>query len=1192
MNKTKRRFLSILLSLALMLGLMSGMTLTAYADNYDWEWNEDKHFTEDAEYNLFVMTDKSIQVTIDEGKTVLLNEGIQVSGTLIVKGKGKLIVKGSDGDYEGDGGNTGFFGNLLVDGPEVTITGGNGADASDPSEDSPEDGGHGGEGLLGNVIVKSGSISVTGGQGGHGNQYSNNGGNGISGSLIMNGGSATVNGGKGGWGWNDGSYSILNNVIVRSGSAVLTGGNWGNAVLGRITGDAEESEDNSDWKAVSGNESDERYVKVTGNVPVIKYPLWVSGVQVTNYNQDDVLDDDPVNCGKVSYTPAAGTTPAALTLNNANITKGYPDTLEESGIYYNGADALEIVLAEGSDNIIAKSEGDFKYCGIYSADTNAAVTISGTGKLTAKGSDNGIKATNNLTINGGNVSAIGAGSGINAANDVTIKGGTVNATATYDGGSHGIIGRKNVTIEGGDVTAYATGSESDGIKAYEGIVNISGGNVIASGKTQAIVGNLKNSIAGIGWTNTEGTEGQAEIAVNTTGQTLSYKKVQFTAVAVHTHNFTYSVRGATITATCNADGCTLDDGTEQHKHAVTLTIVKPTLTTYGQTGEGISTSATLTGLTDFNTATGLNVQASSIIYWNAKIQDGEYKTDGDQPLTAAPTSVGNYLAKITVNNCIASVGYTIAKADPTANAPTGLTATYGQTLADVTLTNPTGNTAGTWAWAVATTTSVGDVGSNKFKANFTPTDTTNYNSKNNVDVTVTVGKADNPATVTDTASVIEGGNTFDLAANVTKNGAAGDVSYEISGEANGCSLNGSVLTSGNTTGTVTVNVTVAADANYNALAATPITVTINEKQTQTITADDVTVTFGDTGKSITATTDGGGDLSYAVKSGDAVTVDASTGALTIVKAGNAVITVTAAETATYAQATKDVNITVNQVNSSGKVTAVSGLVYDGTAKALVDSNVHGGIFMYRLGTDGEWTEDIPEAADFGTYTVYYYIKGDGNHKDNGSETEPMGSVDVTIKCPYSNEWVDGKWYNKNGSQTYKPLGDWKKDGKDWMYVDTSGWYPKNRWQKIDFKWYFFDKEGHMLKDAYQKDASGKIWYIGKNGAWDEKAAVIGWKQDSKGWWFGLYGKDYLKNTWKMINGNWYYFKADGYVAQNEFVNGWWCNKNGVQRDPVKYSWHKTSKGWWYGVSGGWYAKNATYTIDGKSYTFDKMGYQK
>ena len=41
-----------------------------------------------------------------------------------------------------------------------------------------------------------------------------------------------------------------------------------------------------------------------------------------------------------------------------------------------------------------------------------------------------------------------------------------------------------------------------------------------------------------------------------------------------------------------------------------------------------------------------------------------------------------------------------------------------------------------------------------------------------------------------------------------------------------------------------------------------------------------------------------------------MTEDAS-GNLTIAKAGSAVITVTAAETATYAQATKDVTVTVN-----------------------------------------------------------------------------------------------------------------------------------------------------------------------------------------------------------------------------------------------------------------------------------------
>ena len=100
----------------------------------------------------------------------------------------------------------------------------------------------------------------------------------------------------------------------------------------------------------------------------------------------------------------------------------------------------------------------------------------------------------------------------------------------------------------------------------------------------------------------------------------------------------------------------------------------------------------------------------------------------------------------------------------------------------------------------------------------------------------------------------------------------------------------------------------------------------------------------------------------------------------------------------------------------------------------------------------------------------------------------------------------------------------------------------------------------------------------------------GWKQNKTGWWYSLEGRSYLFDTWKKVDGRWYYFKADGYAAANEFVRGWWCNSNCVQNDPVKYSWHKNSRGWWYGVTGGWYAKNATYIIDGVAYTFDKDGY--
>ena len=186
---------------------------------------------------------------------------------------------------------------------------------------------------------------------------------------------------------------------------------------------------------------------------------------------------------------------------------------------------------------------------------------------------------------------------------------------------------------------------------------------------------------------------------------------------------------------------------------------------------------------------------------------------------------------------------------------------------------------------------------------------------------------------------------------------------------------------------------------------------------------------------------------------------------------------------------------------------------------------------------------------------------------------------------YKGEWINGKWYNVDGTQTYAGTASWHKSSKGWWYGDDLGWYAKNRWQKIDGYWYYFDKQGYMEQNAYREG-----YYLQANGAWDGKAKAIGWKKNSNGWWYGLTGPETLKNGWMKIDGKGYYFKADGYAAQNEFVNGRWFNNNCNHSESVKYSWHKTSRGWWYGVAGGWYAKGAAYTIDGVSYTFDKNGY--
>lgn len=134
---------------------------------------------------------------------------------------------------------------------------------------------------------------------------------------------------------------------------------------------------------------------------------------------------------------------------------------------------------------------------------------------------------------------------------------------------------------------------------------------------------------------------------------------------------------------------------------------------------------------------------------------------------------------------------------------------------------------------------------------------------------------------------------------------------------------------------------------------------------QTVSASDVDITFGTAGAKVTAATNGNGAISYAVKSGDAVAVDASTGALTTLKVGTSVITVTAAETDAYLEASTDVTVTVTEAQqpsggggggpsggagggapSGGSGTTFTGIVEgsgDNTASTTVSATIENGM---------------------------------------------------------------------------------------------------------------------------------------------------------------------------------------------------------------------------------------------------------
>jgi hypothetical protein len=191
---------------------------------------------------------------------------------------------------------------------------------------------------------------------------------------------------------------------------------------------------------------------------------------------------------------------------------------------------------------------------------------------------------------------------------------------------------------------------------------------------------------------------------------------------------------------------------------------------------------------------------------------------------------------------------------------------------------------------------------------------------------------------------------------------------------------------------VTISSTNYADSSVN------VKITLTDKGTQTITAADVTATYGDTDKKISATTDGNGAISYAVKdgNGDYIDVDAASGTLTIKKVpadGKAYVTVTAAETATYEQATKEVTVTINKAKAVTATVTANNRTYDGAEKPLVTvtGKASGGEMQYAIGTKDAATQPyttfIPTATNAGTYYVWYKVAGDENH--NGTESEVL-----------------------------------------------------------------------------------------------------------------------------------------------------------------------------------------------------------
>ena len=217
--------------------------------------------------------------------------------------------------------------------------------------------------------------------------------------------------------------------------------------------------------------------------------------------------------------------------------------------------------------------------------------------------------------------------------------------------------------------------------------------------------------------------------------------------------------------------------------------------------------------------------------------------------------------------------------------------------------------------------------------------------------------------------------------------------------------------------------------------------------------------------------------------------------------------------------------------------------------------------------------------------------------------------------------INGKWYCFDADG--RGHDGWMQSGVDWYWIEDSVTYTgglknikgvnyffgadgkmKTGWQKYNGSSYYFDSNGKAhsgwIKSGdnwYYTEPDGKMvtsqwvdnYWIGANGVWSYKYQGS-WKVNAKGWWYEDSSGWYPSSTWQKINGKWYYFGSDGYMAANEWVDGQWADSNGYFTYKYRGSWKSNSKGWWFEDASGWYPANKWQKINGKWYYFEGNGY--
>ena len=213
----------------------------------------------------------------------------------------------------------------------------------------------------------------------------------------------------------------------------------------------------------------------------------------------------------------------------------------------------------------------------------------------------------------------------------------------------------------------------------------------------------------------------------------------------------------------------------------------------------------------------------------------------------------------------------------------------------------------------------------------------------------------------------------------------------------------------------------------------------------------------------------------------------------------------------------------------------------------------------------------------------YYLKADGTMADNEWIFDKYYNSYFYIKpggAYASREWKDS-YYLKAGGYMAKSEFVYDDNYKATYYFEESGQYVGGKWIEVNGKKYHFQKDGVLETNKWIGN-----YYVKSDGAMAKNEWFFD-KNYGSYFYLGEDGKYIGGNRWYQVDGDWYYFIADGQMATRKWIGPYYVKADG-RMAINEWIYDKNYSGYFYLKDDGVYVTNQ-FTIDGKKHLFQANG---